>query len=83
MDGVQLPRGGGGGTLLFTFKVPLILSFPKRLLPTFFNSHVLITNSDAMFCAIWYRLYNLKNVKNTHGGVLLLIKIKPFSLQLY
>ena len=22
--------------------------------------------------AIWYYLYNLKNVKNTHGGVLLL-----------
>ena len=21
-------------------------------------------------CAIWYYLYNLKNVKNTHGGVL-------------
>ena len=25
-----------------------------------------------MRCAIWYHLYNLKNVKNTHGGVLLL-----------
>ena len=24
-----------------------------------------------MRCAIWYRLYNLKNLKNTHGGVLL------------
>ena len=23
-------------------------------------------------CAIWYHLYNLKNVKNTHGGMLLL-----------
>ena len=23
-----------------------------------------------MRCAIWYRLYDLKNVKNTHGGVL-------------
>ena len=23
-----------------------------------------------MRCAIWYHLYNLKNVKNTHGGVL-------------
>ena len=22
-----------------------------------------------MFCAIWYHLYNLKNVKNTHGVV--------------
>ena len=22
-----------------------------------------------MYCAIWYHLYNSKNVKNTHGGV--------------
>ena len=29
-----------------------------------------------MFCVIWYRLYNLKNVKNTHGGVLLLVKLQ-------
>ena len=28
-----------------------------------------------MRCAIWYDLYNLKNVKNTHGGVLLLVKL--------
>ena len=27
-----------------------------------------------MRCAIWYHLCNLKNVKNTHGGVLLLVK---------
>ena len=26
--------------------------------------------------AIWYHLYNLKNVKNTVGGVLLLIKLQ-------
>ena len=29
-----------------------------------------------MFCAIWYHLYNLKNVKNTHGAVLLLVKLR-------
>ena len=28
-----------------------------------------------MLCAIWYHLYNLKNVKNTHGEVLLLVKL--------
>ena len=28
-----------------------------------------------MFCAIWYHLCNLKNVKNTHEGVLLLAKL--------
>ena len=26
-----------------------------------------------MPCAIWHCLYNLKNVKNTHGGMLLLV----------
>ena len=36
-----------------------------------------------MRCAIWYHLCNLKNVKNTHGGVLLFSKIAGFSLKLY
>ena len=27
-------------------------------------------------CAIWYHLYNSKNVKNTHGGVLHLVKLQ-------
>ena len=26
-------------------------------------------------CTIWYHLYNLKNVKSTHGGVLLLVML--------
>ena len=29
-----------------------------------------------MRCSIWYQLHNLKTVKITHGGVLLLVKIK-------
>ena len=29
--------------------------------------------------AIWYHLHNFKNVKNTHGGVLLLVKLQTFS----
>ena len=29
-----------------------------------------------MLCAIWYHLYNLKNVKNTHNGMLLLGKLQ-------
>ena len=29
-----------------------------------------------MLCAIWYHLYNLKNVKNTHGRVLLSVKLQ-------
>ena len=32
--------------------------------------------------AILRHLYNLKNVKNTHGGVLLLVKLQAKSLQL-
>ena len=31
---------------------------------------------SVMVCAIWYHLYNLENVKNTHSGVLLLIKLR-------
>ena len=33
-----------------------------------------------MRCAIWYNLYNLNNVKNTHGGVLLLVKLQAKSI---
>ena len=29
-----------------------------------------------MLCAIWYHLYNLKNLKKTHGGKLLLVKFQ-------
>ena len=31
--------------------------------------------SYAMRCAIWYHLYNFKNVKTTHGGVFFLVKL--------
>ena len=39
---------------------------------------VLVGNKHVIYvvrCAIWYYLYNLTNVKNTHGGVLLLLKV--------
>ena len=29
-----------------------------------------------ILCTIWYFLYNLKNTKNTHGVVLLLLKLQ-------
>ena len=29
-----------------------------------------------MRCAIRYHLYNLKNLKNIHGGVLILVKLQ-------
>ena len=46
--------------------------FKNRFLENsdFFNGETISTY--VMRCAIWYHLYNLKNVKNTHGGVLLL-----------
>ena len=34
---------------------------------------------NVVHCAIWYHLYNLKNVKNTHGGVLILVKLQASS----
>ena len=30
-------------------------------------------------CAIYYHLYNLKNMKNTHGGLLILVKLRADS----
>ena len=29
-----------------------------------------------IFCAIWYHLYNFKDMKNTHGGMLLLLRLE-------
>ena len=33
-------------------------------------------DSYVMRCAIWYHLYNSRNVKNTHEGVLTLVKLQ-------
>ena len=33
-----------------------------------------------MRCAIWYHLCNSKNVKSTHGGVLILVKLQASVL---
>ena len=32
--------------------------------------------SHVMRCAIWYHLHNLKKMKKTHGGVLILVKLQ-------
>ena len=34
-------------------------------------------------CAVWYYLYNLKNVKKTHGEMLLLVTWSAEDWQLY
>ena len=31
-----------------------------------------------MLCVIWYHFYNLINMKNTHGGVLLLVMLQAY-----
>ena len=36
-----------------------------------------------MRCAVWYHLYNLKNVKNIHEGVLLKVKGVFHVFELY
>ena len=30
-------------------------------------------------CAIWYHLYNLENVRNTYGGVLILVNLQTLA----
>ena len=49
--------------------------------PLFDGIYRRATNMEAyvMFYAIWYHLNNLKNVKNTHGGVLFLAKLQAIS----
>ena len=37
---------------------------------------------DVMRRAIWYHLYNLRHVTNTHGGVLLLVKLQALKVAL-
>ena len=48
------------------------------------SNHLYAThNRLMMFCAIWYHFYNFKNMKNTRGGVLLIVKLQAKSLHLY
>ena len=47
------------------------------------NSFELIIQSFVMLCTVWYHLYNLKNVKNTRGVVLLLVKLQAKLVPLY
>ena len=41
-----------------------------------------VNKVSVMFFAIWYHLYNFKNVKNIHEVVLFLLKLQAFSRQL-
>ena len=45
------------------------------------GEHILkIRSVHVMRCAIWYHLDNFQNVKNTHGGVLLLVKLQATKI---
>ena len=72
-----------GGSLFFTTKLPSILGFPKKLLPTIFQ----FSRTDSKFwCDVFRDLLpsaQFKKHENTHGGVLLLVKMQAFSLQRY
>ena len=72
-----------GGTLLLTTKLSSILSFLKKVAPDYFS---ILKYCRKFWCDVLRNLIPLvqfKNVKNTLGGMLLLVKIKVFSLQLY
>ena len=43
------------------------------------TNHILAENTYVMHCAIWYHFYNLKNVKNTRGGVLILVTLQALA----
>ena len=62
---------------MFSHRVVTSLTLPYFEVP---NSTFLMklkferTRLYVMCFEIWYHLYNFKNVENTHGGVLLLVK---------
>ena len=39
--------------------------------------------TNLMLCTIWYHFYGLKSVKNTHGGILHLVKLRGSSFHLW
>ena len=53
---------------------------PRALSPSGTGKLKFLFIAYVMFCAIWYYLYNLKNMKNTQEGVLLLVKLQAKSV---
>ena len=45
----------------------------------FWNCNYKEYQAHVILCMIWYHLYNLKNVKNTHGQMLLLVKLQALA----
>ena len=44
--------------------------------------YISLKQTIVVLCAIWHHLHNLKNVQNTHRGVLLLIKFQALKVTL-
>ena len=53
------------------FSYTYIKSVSKRVFQTSFPDSIIVMRYE-----LWYQLYNLKSVKNTYGGVLLLVKLQ-------
>ena len=67
-----------------------IIKDPCLVHCSFTGTNIFITEDEelnlklliiVMRCVIWYQLYILKNMQNTHRRVLLLVKLQAFSLQ--
>ena len=52
--------------------------FGEKASPYMFDK-VLNALLHMIHCAIWYHMHNFKNVKNTHGRVLLLVKLQALA----
>ena len=65
---------------LSLYILPEKLKFPQVTPTCKFGEVTVMTTVRPLyvkFCAIWYHLHNLKNFKNTHGGLLLSVNLKP------
>ena len=47
------------------------------------ETHLGFCHTSVMRSTIWYHLYNSKNVKNTHGGVLILVKLQASACNVF
>ena len=56
--------------------ITTVITFLLLFLPVFLLIDKIISRLYVMLCAIWYHFYNLRNVKNIHGRVLLLVKLQ-------
>ena len=54
----------------------------RRIAWNYFCKKLNIQVLNVVRWAIWYHLYNLKNVKNTHGGLLILVNLQAVKLTL-